>query len=289
VLFEVSQFDSYSYLFNRPTFISLDPAWTPSSPIPLKGLRIGLNGVVEPVSQAYRNLDTAVSVANGYTAGVGQVLSSLGTVMPLEKGPDQDEFFLTFEVFGNDTNVVTEPAPLTPPPPADGTPVSDIGVKTFDEINATMATITGVSPNQPAVKATYALVRQQLPAVVDLNAVLASHQVGIAQLAIEYCNALVEDNTLRTDLWGGGFNFGAPASTAFDTAPERDQIFVPLLTRAMGTNLTSQPDEAAVRFELDNLATDLASCGGSCAADRTKTIVKAACAATIGSAVTLVQ
>lgn len=288
VLFEVSQFDSYSYLFNRPTFISLDPDWTPSSPIPIRGLRIGLNGVVEPVSQAYRNLDTTVSVANGYTAGVGQVLSSLGTIMPLEKGPDQDEFFLTFEVLGNNTNVVTEPAPLTPPPPADSAPVSDIGVKTFDEINATMATITGVSPNQPAVKATYALVRQQLPAVVDLSAVLASHQVGIAQLAIEYCNALVEDTNLRDDIWPG-FPFGASAASAFDTPPERDSIFVPLLTRAMGTSLNSQPDEAAVRTELDNLVVDLTSCGGACAADRTKTVVKAACATTIGSAVTLVQ
>lgn len=288
VLFEVSQFDSYGYLFNRPTFVSLDPDWTPSSPIPVRGLRIGANGVVLPISQAYQNLDTEISVAEGYGAGTGQVLSSLGTVIPLEKGPDQDEFFLTFEVFGNSTNVVTEPAPLTPPPPADGDPVSDIGVKTFDEINATMAAITGVSPNHPAVKATFALVRQQLPAVVDLNAVLASHQVGIAQLAIEYCNALVEDETLRTDLWGG-FNFGAPASTAFDTGPERDQIFVPLLTKAMNTGIATQPDEAAVRMELDNLTTDLASCGGSCAADRTETIVKAACAATIGSAVTLVQ
>lgn len=288
VLFEVSQFDSYGYLFNRPTFVSLDPDWTPSSPIPVRGLRIGANGVVLPISQAYQNLDTEISVAEGYGAGTGQVLSSLGTVIPLEKGPDQDEFFLTFEVFGNSTNVVTEPAPLTPPPPADGDPVSDIGVKTFDEINATMAAITGVSPNQPAVKATFALVRQQLPAVVDLNAVLASHQVGIAQLAIEYCNALVEDNTLRTALWGG-FNFSAPANTAFDTGPERDQIFVPLLTKAMNTGVATQPDEAAVRMELDNLTTDLASCGGSCAADRTETIVKAACAATIGSAVTLVQ
>ncbi|MEQ1802093.1 MAG: LamG domain-containing protein [Gammaproteobacteria bacterium] len=288
VLLEVSQFDSYGYLFNRPTFVSLDPDWTPSTPIPIRGMRIGANGVVVPISQAYRNLDTSVSVANGYTAATGQVLSSLGTVMPLEKGPDQDEFFLTFDVFGNDTNVVTEPAPLTPPPPSDGAPVSDIGVKTFDEINATMATITGVSPNQPAVKATYALVRQQLPAVVDLNAVLASHQVGIAQLAIEYCNALVEDNTLRTDMWGG-FNFSAPASTAFDTGPERDQIFVPLLTRTLNTGVATQPDESSVRLELDNLTTDLASCGGSCAVDRTETIVKAACAATIGSAVTLVQ
>jgi hypothetical protein len=251
-------------------------------------MRIGANGVVVPISQAYSNLDVTVSAGSGYSAETGQVLSSLGTVVPLEKGPDQDEFFLTFDVFGGSTNVVTEPAPLAPPPPADSDPVSDIGAKTFDEINATMATITGVSPNQPAVKTTYSLVRQQLPAVEDLAAVLASHQVGIAQLAIEYCNALVEDTTLRSAIWPG-FNFDAPAGQAFDTAPERDAIFVPLLTRAMGTGLGSQPDEAAVRTELDNLTQELTTCGGSCAADRTKTVVKALCAATIGSATTLIQ
>ena len=288
VLVEVSQFDSYGYLFNRPTFVSLDPDWTPANPIPIRGMRIGANGVVVPISQAYANLDVTVSAANGYAAETGQVLSSLGTVIPLEKGPDQDEFFLTFEVFGGSTNVVTEPAPLAPPPPADSAPVSDIGAKTFDEINATMATITGVSPNQPSVKTTYSLVKQQLPAVVDLSAVLASHQVGIAQLAIEYCNALVEDTTLRAAIWPG-FNFDAPAAQAFDTGPERDAIFVPLLTRAMGTNVSSQPDEAAVRMELDNLTQDLTACGGSCAADRTRTVVKALCAATIGSATTLIQ
>lgn len=288
VLFEVSQFDSYSYLFHRPTFVNLDPDWTPASPIPVKGLRIGANGLVLPVSQAYANLDTAVSVANGYVPGTGQVLSSLGTVIPLEKGPDQDEFFLSFEVLGNSSNVVTEPAPLVPPPPADRPPVSDIGVKTFDRINATMAAITGVAPTQPAVKATFANVRQQLPAVEELTAVLASHQVGIAQLAIEYCNALVEDNALRPALWPA-FNFSEPAGTAFNTGTKRDQIFVPLLTRAMNTNLNSQPDEAAVRTELDNLTADLTSCGGSCPANRTRTVVKAVCAAVLGSAVTLVQ
>ncbi len=288
VLIEVSQFDSYGYLFNRPTFVSLDPDWTPANPIPVRGMRIGANGVVVPISQAYANLDVTVSTADGYSPTTGQVLSSLGTIMPLEKGPDQDEFFLTFEVFGGSTNVVTEPAPLAPPPPADSAPVSDIGTKTFDEINATMATITGVSPNQPAVKTTYALVRQQLPAVADLSTVLASHQVGIAQLAIEYCNALVEDPVLRSAIWPT-FNFSAPAGTAFDTGPERDAIFVPLLTRAMGTNVNSQPDEAAVRTEFDNLTQDLTACGGSCAADRTRTVVKAICAATIGSATTLVQ
>ena len=288
IMFEVSQFDSYSYLFYRPTFINLNPDWQPSGNIPVRGLLIGANGTEVPVSQAWGNLNEVVSTDKGYSPETGQVLSSLGTVVPLEKGPDADEFFLSFAVLGGSTNVRVEPAPLTPPPPADGEPQPDIGVKTFDEINATMATITGVAATTPAVKATFALVRQQLPSIDDVSAVLASHQVGIAQLAIEYCNALVNDTGLRSSVFPG-FNFSAPANQAFDTAGERDLIFIPLLRRSMGTGLLSQPDEANVRLELDNLATTLTSCGGSCAADRTATVVKSACAATIGSAATLVQ
>lgn len=288
LMFEVSRFDTYSYLFNQPTFINLDPEFTPAAPIAIRDLRIGVNGLVVPLSQIYKNLNVQVSTAGGYAPGTGQVLSSLGTIIPLEKGPEQDEFFLTFAVLGNSSNVVTEPTPLPPAPPADGVPVADIGVKTFDAINATMSTITGVPASQPAVKATYALVKQQLPAVADLSAVLASHQVGIAQLAIEYCNALVEDPGMRQTMWPG-FDFNAPAGTAFNSGAKRDQIFVPLLTRAMGANVMTQPDEAAVRSELDNLVQDLTACGGSCAADRTRTVVKAVCAATIGSATTLIK
>ena len=60
ILFEVSQFDSYSYLFNQPTFISLDPTARPGS-IPIAGLRIGVNGTEAPVGQAYRTLDTTIT------------------------------------------------------------------------------------------------------------------------------------------------------------------------------------------------------------------------------------
>src|SRR5690606_8436360 len=138
----------------------------------------------------------------------------------------------SFERLGSSANVVTEPAPLVPPPPPDGEPVADIGIKVFSEINATMSAVTGVPTTSPAVKATYELVRQQLPAVEDIATFLASHQVGIAQLAIEYCDTMVEDSALRAQVFPG-FDFGAPASTAFDTPAERDQIFVPLLERSL--------------------------------------------------------
>ena len=83
ILFEVSQFDNYSYLFNQPTFISLDPTAAPDN-IPLAGMRIGINGKEAAVGQAYVNLDTLISSAD-YTPQ-GQRLSDLGTVIALEEG-----------------------------------------------------------------------------------------------------------------------------------------------------------------------------------------------------------
>ena len=50
---------------------------------------------------------------------LGQPLANVGTVIALEKGPDTDEFFLTFDVLGTHQNVRLDPVPLAPAPPAD--------------------------------------------------------------------------------------------------------------------------------------------------------------------------
>ena len=59
VMMTVSQYDSYSYLFYQPTFISLDPTVTSSNlpSIPVQGIRIGINGTVPQVGQAYIPLE----------------------------------------------------------------------------------------------------------------------------------------------------------------------------------------------------------------------------------------
>ena len=72
VMFTVSQYDSYSYLFYQPTFISLDPTAKPSS-IPVKGIRIGINGALPLVGQAYIPLSTTVTAANYTANGPGAV------------------------------------------------------------------------------------------------------------------------------------------------------------------------------------------------------------------------
>jgi hypothetical protein len=292
ILFEVSQFDNYSYLFNQPRFISLDPAAAPDN-IPISGMRIGINGKEAAVGQAYVNLDTLIS-STFYTPA-GQTLSNIGTVIPLEKGPKDDEFFLTFEVLGDNTHVVLEPQPLQPGTPPDLPPAPDIGLRTYDEINATMAAVTGVSKQQAAVKTTYATIRQQLPGVESIEGFLSAHQMAIAQLAIEYCNALLDNNgQISRSAYFPTFDFTRTADTAFDTAAQRDAVIVPLLASIMGTGLTTQPDPVAVTGELDNLIAGLTACASgpapSCATTgRTQEIVKATCAATLGSAVMLLQ
>jgi len=57
----------------------------------------------------------------------------------------------------------------------------------------------------------------------------------------------------------------------------------------LAREVATEPESAGVRSDLDTLITRLSSCGASCPAGRTETVVKASCAALLGSAVTLVH
>ncbi len=287
IVFEVSQFDSYSYLFRAPFFMMLDGSATPGT-IPVAGLRIGINGREASVGQAFKNLNVTLNDAD-YAAGGGrQELSSLGTVIALEKGPTLDEFFLTFEQFGTASHVVIEPAPAPPPPPVDIPRDPDYGIRDFAEINATMSVLTGVPTTQSAVRATYDAVFQALPVATGIEGFLSSQQMGVTQLAISYCSALVDGNgSIPPTTYFTGFNFSAPVATAFDTAGKKNQIIDPLLARMIGTNISTQPDPTEVRAEVSALIDGLDNCSG--AKCSTSGIVKAACASVLGSAAMLVQ
>lgn len=279
VMFETSQYDSYAYLFTKPTFISLDPGVTPAG-IPLKGLRIGVNGQEARVGQAYIPLDTTVGGAN-YVPGSGQLLSDTGTVIALEKGPESDLFFLTFEQLGSETRVYPE-EPMPDPPVLADSSNPEVGLRTFDEINQTMANITGVPITNSGVTDTYRLVKQALPSVESIDTFGSSQQMGIAQLAISYCDAMVDDTTLRNAFFGGAVDINSQSG--------RDAMITGIVAKAVGTNLPTQPNDAEVRTELNALVTKLAAtCGGSCNAQRSATIAKASCAAAIGSAAMLLQ
>ncbi len=295
VVFEAAQFDSYGYLFNRPFFISLDGTAAPDG-LDVRGLRVGLNGAEARIGQGFSYLDTRI-MSDLYSAETGQTLLNLGTVLPLEKGPEEDEFFLTFDRLG--ANSFSRPPPSVPPAPTpqDLPEASAIGVRTFDEISASIAELTGVSQNDPGVRATMDEVRQSLPAIASAEAFVSSHQAAVGQLAVEYCHALVETPAYRTAMFPL-FDFNALPSAAFPG--DQNDLFNPLLDRVLGvTQLAHQPDRAAALTELSRLVNGYP--GGrpgllnalppseSNNAARTRNIAKAVCAAVVGSAAMLVQ
>ncbi|OJF69704.1 ATPase [Alteromonas sp. V450] len=287
IVFEVSQFDSFSYLFAEPFFISLDSS--PTIPdISVQGMRIGINGRESFAGQVFSTLDTRIS-ADSYSPISGTALSRQGTIIPLEKGPELDEFFLTFEVLGNNRNVRVAATPPAPAEQSDLTPQPDIGTKHFSEINASMSVLTTVPMNTPSVHNTFVQLKQQLPSVTDITSFLASNQMAVTQLAIRYCDTLVETDSLR-NAYFPDFDFNQPANTAF-SGEARNNMLDPIISTMLQSNIETQADSMLVRGEINQLVDRLTSCGtgSNCNAQYTRTVVKASCAAVLGSATMLIQ
>ncbi|WP_217705302.1 LamG domain-containing protein [Peristeroidobacter soli] len=290
IMFEVTQYDSFGYLFTNPKFISLDPTAMPGN-ITLDSMRIGVNGAEAPVGQAYRLLNTTIN-DQLYSAATGQLLSSVGTIIPLEQGPEFDQFFLCFDQLGSSRHVCSAYSPGLQPAKVGSSGTSDIGVKLFDAINASMASITGVDPNNADIKRSYNNVRQSLPAVHDLQGYLSSHQTAVAQLALQYCNVMVNTPSLRTAFFPG-VDFSAdltqPGGGGRVPNANGQAVLDTLYYKTVGT-ATSQLNNDANGFDSDigGLMGTLCS-SQTCTGQRTADVVKAACGAALGSATTLVE
>ena len=275
IMLTASQYDSYSYMFYQPTFISLDPTVKPNN-IPVKGMRIGINGTIPQVGQAFIPLNTTVTAA-GYTAQ-GEVLSTIGTVIGLQSGPLTDQFFLTFDQLGSHTNVMVEPTP-TAPPPANGPVAADIGIRTFAQVNSTLSQLTGVPTTNSTVNSTYLAVQQQLPTEPTLEGFSSSNQVGIAQLAIQYCNVAVNTPSLQAQLFGTTLS-----ANQFTSQAGVDTVTNALASRVLGTGLKSQPVPTTVTNELSALIGKLCMTNSCTTINGTYAVAAAACATALGSA-----
>ncbi len=286
VVFEVSQFDSYSYLFDEPFFAILDSTATPGT-IPVEGVRIGLNGREVAVGQAFAAMDVDITDAEYATEGF-QRLSDLGTVIPLEKGAALDEFFLTFERLGAAENVYVEADPAPPGTPPDLPLDPELGVRDFAELNAAMSKMTGVPVNNTDVAQTYDVVHQALPVETAIGGFISSQQMAVTQLAIKYCAALVDDTTARTGYFPG-VPFAADPSVAFVDTTARNLVIDPLIANMVGNGIGTQPNLTDLRGEVDSLMVNLMPCPGGDCTGRTESIVKASCAAILGSAAVTIQ
>lgn len=292
VMLEAQQLDSYGLQFSKPTFISLSTGATVSN-IPIAGMRVGVNGSDRHNGQTFAKLNETVGAT--YTPATGQLLSGYGGVFGLEQGVMNDLFFLSFERIGALSH---DPPPVIvnpPAPPEDLDPESDVGLRTFEELNVTLSQITGVAQTNTRVAATYDLVKQALPAVEKLGTFGPAQQTGLAQLAIQYCNQMVETPGLRTAFFGGSLNPAATAVATFGTAgspntANRDIVIEALLTRGKNTGLEwDSTVDSAISTELDSLINRLVGGPTGSAANGTATVMKATCGAVLGSATTLIQ
>lgn len=272
----ISELDDYSYLICEPTFIGADP-----NGVRVKNMRVAINGIVPVAGQAFVDLDVGVFDPR-------QLISGRCTVIAKDQGPGADVFSLEFEYLGSFQNVIT----FVPPPPVPDLSVNaavpTLGMRDFDRINASMAAVTGVNPLTSAVAATFQDVTQQLPGSYDLRSFGTSQQVSIAKLALEYCDAMVDDPVIRDGFFGTTprFEFDQPVATAFATQLDKDVITSALVDEMSGTGINEQPDPGMAQALLDTLIDDLnANCGSMvCDATRTRTVVKATCAAMLSSA-----
>jgi hypothetical protein len=200
----------------------------------------------------------------------------------LQSGPLVDQFFLSFDQLGTKTHVTVEAAPV-PTTPTDLPPVAAIGVRTFAQINSSLSALTGVPTTQPLVLSTYRAVQQQLPSAPTLESFSSANQVGIAQLAVQYCNVAV---TMQPQSLFPGITFGA---SLFQSPAGVNQVTSALAARVLGTGINSQPAAATVTNELGTLINTLCTSTACNTVARVQAVTAAACAAALGSSDMLIN
>jgi hypothetical protein len=219
-------------------------------------------------------------------------------------------FFLSFERIGALSHAHPDPAVPTPAEPADLEAESDVGLRTFDELNATLSQITRVPQTNAQVRATYMLVKQALPSIEKFGAFGPAQQTALAQLAMQYCNVMVDDASMRASFFGGldgsGTGTSVFGSSASPNVANRELLITALMNRAVGAGMNWQVSEAEVRQELltgfqdpafpsdpayftPGLINRLVSGPTGASASGGRTVMKAACGAVLGSGVTLIQ
>ncbi|HEX4619299.1 MAG TPA: LamG domain-containing protein, partial [Steroidobacteraceae bacterium] len=287
IMFTASQYDNYSYLFYQPTFISLDAKATIPANLQLAGMRIGVNGLLAPAAQSFATLSTTVGGAS-YNATGGQLLSPLGTVIPVSLGAANDLFFLSFDRLGSSTHIFVDPPGIPTPPVPNNTPVPDYGVATFERINHTLSRLTGVPTTDALVQTMYMSSQQAMPATSLISAFVSSEQTAISGLANAYCGEMMASASLRDAFFGTGLdaNLNAGATGFFGASGSGQRaIVINGLANAVGT--TAAPQMAgAVQAEVDALLTRVPQINSAATVSQATV---AACTASLASAAVMLQ
>jgi hypothetical protein len=284
IVFEVAQFDQYSYLFNSPYLINLNGDALPQA-LNISGMAIGINGKEANIGQAWIKQDFNLPVSTDLSQGA--VLSQQGTIIAAERGVASDEFFLSFGQIGQFSHVRTDISVPIQGINMQTEQTADIGLRSFAKINASMSALTTVPQQQSAVATTYQTIQRQLPASDSIETFVSAQQMAITQLGIAYCNAAINDAAIRNN-WFVGNDFSASPAQAY--SPSQKALFIQqLLDQLMPLAASSVALRDDAEAEVSDLIDRLSQCSGSCAPERSTTIAKAACTSVLASAELLLQ
>ena len=138
---------------------------------------------------------------------------------------------------------------------------------------------------------TYTTVQQQLPSDPTIESFSSANQVGVAQLAIQYCNVAVTTPALLQKLLPGVTLNGS----LYSTQAGIDSVTSALAARVLSSGLlATQPAGSTLtgaNGELDKMIVKLCTGSVPCANNvaRTTSVTAAACAAALGSADMLIN
>ncbi len=152
-----------------------------------------------------------------------------------------------------------------------------LGTRDFQQINQTMASLTGVDPRTGSIQSTYEAVTSALPTNNDIKTVSGPNIVGVARLAAQYCDVVANTNDARRTGMFPGIDFSRSATSI--TTPIRDQVIHTLLVRFTRDKTPSPEDVSELQKLFDELKASSASTMG---------LMVSLCTASLGSARSIV-
>ena len=154
-----------------------------------------------------------------------------------------------------------------------------LGLRNFDQINATMAVLTGIPTANPAVAKEYqSRLKALLPAGRTIDQFRGAVQVSIFKLAVEYCDAMMQSEAVTPKILTN-FNLKAPPSVAL--GPEGKKNLVSGITGNFWLIQSESSREGEKK--LSNLIDELMMGRTLSTANQTMAIAKAVCSAALAS------
>ena len=173
-------------------------------------------------------------------------------------------------------------APTDPGQIINNTEVSE-GIKSHEQIFYTMSALTGVPVTNNEVRNVYNQVSTSLPTDNDLKVFLPPHQLAITKLAAEFCNSLVENTTLRQNIWPNYNAFTATVGRG-SLSQQNREIIIQGTVDAFWGGVISEDELYAAEEDLDNLITELLVNESTTDAAVTRNVIKGVCTVALSSA-----